>query len=125
MHEAPRLEESAVRLSDGWAGPVVPDRAASRTVLVVHDHAKVNQSVCRVVSAEGYRTISAFNGPEALAAIAADPPDLVILDMSMPGMSGMDVLKAIRADPKTATLPVVHRGCRSRRTPARAGTWSQ
>ena len=76
------------------------------TVLVVDDHAQVNESLCRVIRAEGHRAVSAFNGADALA-LLADPPDLVILDVSMPGMSGIEVLRRIRSDPRTATLPVV------------------
>ena len=48
-----------------------------------------------------------MNGEEALAKIAAEPPDLVLLDIMMPGLSGYDVCRRMRADPATALLPVV------------------
>ena len=60
-----------------------------------------------VLGARGYRTSTAASGEEALARIAADMPDLVLLDVMMPGMSGYDVCRAIRADPACAVLPVV------------------
>jgi adenylate cyclase len=60
-----------------------------------------------VLSARGYRTSTAASGEEALARIAADLPDLVLLDVMMPGMNGYDVCRAIRADPACAVLPVV------------------
>ena len=77
------------------------------TVLVVDDHVQVNTSISRVIRAEGYATLSVFSGADALALLSATPPDLVILDVNLPDMSGISVLKAIRADPKTSTLPVV------------------
>ena len=77
------------------------------TVLVVDDHAAVNKSVCRLLRADGHRAISAFNGEDALALLSADMPDLLLLDVSMPGMSGIDVLKVLRSKPRTASLPVV------------------
>ena len=76
-------------------------------VLVVDDHAQVNKSLCKVIRAEGHRAISVASGEDALALLAADRPDLVILDISMPGMSGIDVLRVLRADPLTAALPIV------------------
>jgi adenylate cyclase len=51
--------------------------------------------------------VAASNGEEALARIAEQPPDLVLLDIMMPGLSGYDVCRRIRADPATALLPVV------------------
>ena|SRR5205807_711130 len=77
------------------------------TVLVVDDHARVNESICRVLRAEGHQTVSAACGKDALARLATDLPDVVILDVSMPGMSGIEVLRLIRSDPQTATLPVI------------------
>ena len=53
------------------------------------------------------RSPTAVNGEEALAKVAAEPPDLVLLDVMMPGLSGYDVCRRIRADPATALLPVV------------------
>jgi len=76
-------------------------------ILVVDDVAKNVKLLADVLTVKGYRTSTAASGEEALAAIAADPPDLVLLDVMMPGMSGYDVCRAIRADPAHAVLPVV------------------
>jgi CheY-like chemotaxis protein len=54
-----------------------------------------------------YAASAATNGRDALAAIASDPPDLVLLDSMMPGMSGYEVCQRIRANADTALLPVV------------------
>jgi class 3 adenylate cyclase len=76
-------------------------------ILVVDDVAKNVKLLADVLTVKGFRTSTAASGAEALASIAADPPDLVLLDVMMPGMSGYEVCKAIRADPKTGILPVV------------------
>jgi adenylate cyclase len=76
-------------------------------ILVVDDVPRNVKLLADVLAAKGYRTRTAASGEEALAAIAADPPDLVLLDVMMPGLSGYDVCRAIRADPALAMLPVV------------------
>ncbi|MDM0017807.1 adenylate/guanylate cyclase domain-containing protein [Variovorax saccharolyticus] len=76
-------------------------------VLVVDDVDKNVRLLADVLTARGYRVSTAASGEEALARIAADPPDLVLLDVMMPGMNGYDVCRAIRADPALAVLPVV------------------
>ena len=97
-------------------------------------HAAERQAAGRPAAVEGLRgRARRVNGEEALAKVAAEPPDLVLLDVMMPGMSGYDVCRRIRADPATALLPVVlvhvarpaagarqgHRG-RRRRLPVQA-----
>ncbi len=79
----------------------------SEHILVVDDVAKNVRLLADVLGARGYRTSTAASGAEALACIAADRPDLVLLDVMMPGMNGYDVCRAIRADPACAVLPVV------------------
>jgi class 3 adenylate cyclase/CheY-like chemotaxis protein len=81
--------------------------AASAKVLVVDDVALNVKLLADLLAAKGYRTCSATSGAEALAVLAAERPDLVLLDVMMPGMSGYDVCRAIRADPAHAMLPVV------------------
>jgi adenylate cyclase len=76
-------------------------------ILVVDDVALNVKLLADLLTVKGYRTTTATSGAEALAAIAAEPPDLVLLDVMMPGMSGYDVCRAIRADPAQAMLPVV------------------
>jgi class 3 adenylate cyclase len=80
--------------------------SASR-ILVVDDVALNVKLLADLLTVKGYRTSTATSGVEALAAIAVEPPDLVLLDVMMPGMSGYDVCRAIRADPAQAMLPVV------------------
>ncbi|MGR4871789.1 response regulator [Variovorax sp. LARHSF232] len=79
----------------------------SEHILVVDDVAKNVRLLADVLGARGYHTSTAASGAEALACIAADRPDLVLLDVMMPGMNGYEVCRAIRADPACAVLPVV------------------
>ena len=79
----------------------------SAHILVVDDVAKNVKLLADVLGVRGYRISTAASGEEALASIAANPPDLVLLDVMMPGLSGYDVCRAIRADPLHAMLPVV------------------
>jgi len=76
-------------------------------VLVVDDTPNNVQLLGDVLTARGYAVTTAASGEEALAKIAAEPPDLVLLDVMMPGLSGYDVCRRIRAEAGTALLPVV------------------
>jgi len=79
----------------------------SAHILVVDDIAKNVKLLADVLAVKGFRISTAASGEEALERIAADMPDLVLLDVMMPGMSGYEVCQAIRADPRHAILPVV------------------
>jgi adenylate cyclase len=76
-------------------------------ILVVDDVAKNVKLLADVLVVRGYRVSTAASGEEALQCVRADPPDLVLLDVMMPGLSGYDVCRALRADPAHAVLPVV------------------
>lgn len=76
-------------------------------ILVVDDTPANLKLLVDVLEASGYAASGASNGTDALAMIAAAPPDLVLLDIMMPGMSGYEVCERLRANPDTALLPVV------------------
>jgi adenylate cyclase len=76
-------------------------------ILVVDDTPLNVKLLAELLSAKGYQTVSATSGAEALQQLEAERPDLVLLDVMMPGMSGYEVCRAIRADPGHAMLPVV------------------
>jgi CheY-like chemotaxis protein len=77
------------------------------TVLVADDEPEVVDLVTIVLESAGYTIESASDGKTALAKIQARPPDLVLLDMRMPEMTGLMVLDRLRSDPATAAIPVV------------------
>jgi adenylate cyclase len=76
-------------------------------VLVVDDDALNRRLVTATLAREGLRTTSANDGAAALAAIGEDPPDVILLDIEMPGMNGIEVLERIKSDEKIRHLPVV------------------
>src|SRR5262249_8776833 len=77
------------------------------TLLLVDD-TRANIRVLKAMLApRGYELNSAASGEEALALIAAHPPDLVLLDVLMPGMDGLEVCRRFRADQRTHVLPVI------------------
>ena len=76
-------------------------------VLVVDDTPLNLKLLGDLLQAKGYAVATANDGEEALAKLAAEAPDIVLLDVMMPGLSGYDVCTRIRADPATALLPVV------------------
>lgn len=77
------------------------------TVLVVDDQPQNTRLLDAVLSPRGYRVLVAGSGEEALAALAAESVDLVLLDIVMPLMDGYEVCRRIRGDERTAFLPVV------------------
>lgn len=76
-------------------------------VLVVEDHPTMRGALRAILEAEGYRVREAVDGRSALEQVAADPPDLLILDLNIPIVSGGDVLRRLKAAPATAEIPVV------------------
>jgi class 3 adenylate cyclase len=76
-------------------------------ILVVDDQPANVKLLQQVLTMNGYDVITAGTGPEALVKTARDRPDLILLDVVMPTMSGYEVCRAIRSDPATALLPVV------------------
>jgi adenylate cyclase len=83
-----------------------PSSVASR-ILVVDDNASNRDLLSRRLQREGYRVTSAEGGAAALAMIAAEGFDLVLLDLMMPGMSGFEVLSRLKADGGTRHIPVI------------------
>ncbi|MBL8378251.1 MAG: response regulator [Burkholderiales bacterium] len=76
-------------------------------VLVVDDTPANVKLLEGILTFKGFEVVTAASGPEGLKKLAESPPDIVLLDIMMPGMSGYDVCKAIRSEPGTALLPVV------------------
>jgi class 3 adenylate cyclase len=80
---------------------------AQAKVLVVDDTPQNVKLLADLLGVKGYQVATAASGEEALAKLASEKPDLVLLDVMMPGLSGYDVCRRIRADTETALLPVV------------------
>jgi len=77
------------------------------TVLVADDVPTNVKLLADILGLKGYRVVTATTGPEALAAVEREQPDLLLLDVMMPGLTGYDVCRRLREQAGTATLPVV------------------
>ncbi|MGH7392189.1 MAG: response regulator [Candidatus Rokuibacteriota bacterium] len=79
----------------------------AQEVLVVDDEPDIRSLIVFHLGREGYRCRTASTGPQALAEARASRPDLVVLDLMLPEMDGLDVCRRLRADPRTAQLPII------------------
>ena len=82
-------------------------KASPARILVVEDERDIAALVAYHLTKEGYRVRTAEGGPEALEAAASERPDLLVLDLMLPGFSGYDILQEIRRRPDLADVPVV------------------
>lgn len=79
----------------------------TKAVLLVVDDASENLDIAKNLLAPQYVVKAAVNGPMALKIVSKQPPDLVLLDIQMPGMNGYEVCRQLKADPATAAIPVI------------------
>ncbi|KUL21491.1 SpoIIE family protein phosphatase [Actinoplanes awajinensis] len=104
LQEASRWLPGDTPLVTPAASPAGPDAA---TVLVADDNADMRDYLTRLLRAAGHRVTAVSDGRYALDAIRADPPDLVVSDVMMPRMDGLELLAALRGDVRTAGVPVL------------------
>ncbi len=77
------------------------------TILVVDDHPASRMTAVALLSVEGYRVLEADSGPAALQSVHEGNPDLILLDVMMPGMDGFEVCRRLKQDEHTRLMPVV------------------
>ena len=78
-----------------------------KKILIADDEKDIVELIAYNLEREGYAVVKAFDGQKAWEMINADKPDLVILDLMMPGMDGFSVLEALRKQRETANIPVI------------------
>lgn len=78
-----------------------------RSILVVEDEEDIRELVSYTLLKEGYQVASVASGEEALAIVESKPPDLIVLDLMLPGIDGLTVCQRLRANPKTSGLAIV------------------
>lgn len=78
-----------------------------RRVLIVDDEPDILELVSYNLGKEHFSVSAATDGPEALSKLRKENFDLVVLDLMLPGMSGLDICRILRNDPKTASLPII------------------
>lgn len=76
-------------------------------ILIVDDDELLLELLQFKLEARGYEVVSARDGEAALQQVVAEPPDLIVLDMMMPGIDGLVVLQRLKQSPETAAIPVV------------------
>lgn len=84
-----------------------PDRVTTSTVLIVDDSTAIRRILDRALTSQGYDVLEAADGRAALEVCRTQSPDLVLLDVDMPVMGGLETLEAMKADPALAQLPVL------------------
>ena len=77
------------------------------TILIVEDNPRMQETLSTVLRLKGFQTLTAYNGLEALDVLRLRTPDLALLDLMMPVMSGLELLKVLRDSPQWKDLPVV------------------
>jgi DNA-binding response OmpR family regulator len=80
--------------------------AAPPRVMVVDDDREIVEMTRMILESGGYRVIPAFSGEEALNRVGTERPDLILLDINMPGMDGWELLKLLKVDQETQGIPV-------------------
>ena len=79
----------------------------TRHILVVEDQEDNRQIMRDLLTANDYEMTEAENGEEALAAVAKDRPDLILMDIQLPVMDGCETTRRIKADPSLSSIPII------------------
>jgi len=93
MTDRARVERGTLSLAD--------------TILVVDDEPRIRELTQMILEDKGYRVITAENGVEALLKAERETPDLVLLDVVLPGISGVEVCRILKSQAKTRSIPLV------------------
>lgn len=81
--------------------------SSPKKILIVEDENDILQLVKLYLEKEGFRTVTAMTGAEALKQVKAEKPDLIVLDLMLPVLDGLEVCKRLRSSPETAMLPII------------------
>jgi len=81
--------------------------ASKRTIMVVDDNPDVVELLCKILEVNGFNVRCAYSGKDLFAGLEEQKPDLIILDIMMPQMDGLEVLTRLKEDSGTATMPVI------------------
>lgn len=94
---------------------------SSLSILVADDDRDIRDLVTFKLQQAGHRVIAVANGVEALEAARRNDPDLIVLDVMMPGLSGIDVTRELRADPGNSGVPIILLTAKAQETDVEAG----
>ena len=79
----------------------------SAKILIIDDHPETSSIVATILQSQGFNTENARSGLTGLSAAETDPPDLILLDVMMPDMDGIEVCRRLRATPVTEKIPII------------------
>ena len=79
----------------------------AKRILVVEDDADNRRIVVKVLTVDGYEVLEATDGRAALATARREHPDLIIMDLAMPGLDGWQAASQLKSDPKVADIPII------------------
>jgi DNA-binding response OmpR family regulator len=83
------------------------DKSSEKTIIVVDDNPDIVNIVKTILEGKGYNVMCAYSGAELFTKLKERKPDLIILDIMMPEMDGLEVLTKLKGVPETASLPVI------------------
>ena len=79
----------------------------AKIILIVEDDKFLRELIVKKLEEEGYQTVEAVDGEEALETVKKTPSDLILLDLILPGVDGFEVLRQIKEEPSLASIPVI------------------
>jgi CheY-like chemotaxis protein len=83
------------------------DHGMPKRVLIIEDNLSNLELTTELIQAKGHQVICATSGNEALSIARAEQPDLILLDIQLPGVDGLTVARALKAEPATKEIPIV------------------
>ena len=96
-------------------------QTSPKSVMIIEDEPDAAELFAEMMRLNGYRVLKTYSGKPAMDLIAQQRPDVIIMDIMMPDVSGLDVLHSIRADPALASIPVVIVSAKATATDIRTG----
>ena len=93
----------------------------NRSILIIEDDPSFSRAINHIVEKEGYNVSTASNGMTGLRMVKENPPDLLILDVMLPGMDGFEICSQLRADTSTAGLPIIMLSAKGQETDRETG----
>jgi two-component system alkaline phosphatase synthesis response regulator PhoP len=93
----------------------------SKKILIVEDDPSFSRAISHMIGKEGYEVITASNGLAGLRMAKEDKPDLLILDVMLPGLDGFEICSRLRADSPTARLPIIMLSAKGQETDKTTG----
>lgn len=91
------------------------------TILIIEDNNEIRENTAELLSLEGFSILEAANGTEGIRMAQNSAPDLIVCDVMMPGLSGLDVLKALKQETSTSTIPFIFLSARVEKKDVQTG----